>query len=1055
MKGLLRLAVSRPVGVSILYLAIALFGLVAFRQLAVDLLPEVDVPRISITTTYEGVAPEEIETLLTRPIEQATSTVEGVDRIEAVSSEGLSRVQLQFAWGTKLDQALDDVRVALDRIRARLPEDADPPNVYKFDLASIPVAFMGVTGTGDPRLLKFLAEDELSRALERVPGVASVTADGGRDREIHVSLDSARLAALGISAQEVAAALARENRTVSAGDMQDRGREVVIRTAGEFTSLAEIGSVVVATRDGKPVQVEDLGAVEDAARKVRSELYIDGEPGIRMRVYKQSGANTVEVAAAVRREIERLNTAYAGRAHLMILWDSSDFIKAAVTNVQSSAGAGAVLAVLVLLIFLRSIRGTLVVATAIPLSIIATFALMYARGMTLNVISFGGLALGVGMLVDGAIVILENIHRKRQQGLPANEAAVEGAREMGGAVIAGTLTTVAVFVPVVFVTGFAAVVFGEMAQVVAFALMCSLAVALTLVPMVAARLFAHTRPGETLDTDRSWLGPIHRLGRGLAAVLGRFLDRIDDTYERSLRAGLATPWAVVVGSVALLVASILVSSRVGMELMSEADEGRLTVSLELPVGTPLDTTDEVMKDVEERVRGAVNPAELEHTMRSVGPEAWWRPGGSYEGSLSVTLVPVGQRQRGIDAIEASVRRALDGIPGAKIRVLKESSNILTRIVRHGDDRITVELRGHDLQVADELAREVTQVIRDTPGVTYARPDREMGQLERVLHVDRERAAELGLGSADVAEAVEHYVLGRVATRYRDQGDEFDVRVQLAMSERERLAQLPRLPIVAPSGERVALESLVRIEERRGPSSISRVNQERTLRINAGAAGRPIDAINGDLRTRLDAVAVPEGFSLEIGGELEEQRKTFGTLLLGILLALFLVYATMAIQFESLVDPLVVMLSVPFAFIGVVATLLLTGTTLNMNSLLGAIILVGIVVNNAIVLVDYTNLLRREQGFALHRAIVTAARRRLRPILMTTLTTALGLLPLALGTVEGSEIQAPLARTVVGGLVSSTLVTLLLVPSVYLLMEGRRPRLARAAVAGTGALSGPT
>ncbi len=1051
MTALLRLAVSRPIGVSIVYLAVVLFGIVAFRQLAVDLLPEVDVPRISITTRYEGVAPEEIETLLTRPIEQATSTVEGVDRIEASSSEGLSRVQLQFTWGTKLDQALDDVRVALDRIRARLPEDADPPNVYKFDLASIPVAFMGVTGRGDPRLLKFLAEDELSRALERVPGVASVTADGGRDREIHVSLDPERLAALGVSAQEVGRALARENRTVSAGDMEDRGREVVIRTVGEFTSLDEIRGVVVAARNGEPIQVADLGVVEDAARKARSELYIDGEPGIRMRVYKQSGANTVEVAEAVQHEIDRLNATYAGRAHLTILWDSSDFIKSAVTNVQSSAGVGAVLAVLALLLFLRTVRGTMVVAMAIPLSIVATFGLMYAQRMTLNVISFGGLALGIGMLVDGAIVILENIHHKRSQGLAASEAAVEGAREMAGPVIAGTLTTVSVFVPVVFVSGFASVFFREMAQVVAFALMCSLAVALTLVPMLAARFFQRTAPGEERPGRRQWVGG--RLVRALGAALGRALDRVDDVYEQLLRGVLAAPWGIVLGAIALLVSSALLASRIGVELMPEADEGRLAVSLELPVGTPLATTDEVMKDVEARVRGVLEPGELEHTRRSVGPEAWWRPGGSYEGSIEVTLVPVTERGRGVDAIEEAVRGALDGIPGAKIRVRKESSNILTRIVRHGDDRLTVEIRGHDLQVADELGREVMEVVRGTPGVTYARPDREMGQLERVLHVDRERAAELGLGSADIAETVESYVLGRVATRYRDQGDEFDVRVQLALSERERLDQLPQLPIVTPSGERVPLESLVRVEELHGPSSITRVNQERTLRINAGSAGRPIDAINRDLRQRLTAVPVPEGFDIDLGGELEEQERTFDDLLLGILLAIFLVYATMAIQFESLADPLVVMLSVPFAFIGVVVTLLATGTTLNMNSLLGAIVLVGIVVNNAIVLVDSMNSLRRERGFSLERAIVAAARRRLRPILMTTLTTALGLLPLALGTVEGSEIQGPLARTVVGGLVSSTLVTLVLIPSVYLLMGSRR-RKSLAAEGAAVARSGP-
>ena len=1037
MRALIHLAVSRPVGVTIIYLAIALFGLVSLRQLAVDLMPAIDVPRVSITTRYEGVAPEEIETLLTRPIEQATSTVEGVDRIEAVSSEGLSRVQLQFAWGVELDQALDDIRVALDRIRARLPEDADPPNVYKFDLASVPVAFLGVSGSGDQRRLKYLAEDELSRALERVPGVASVTADGGLDREIHIDLDSDRLTALGISAAQVVAALARENRTVSAGEMRDRGREVVIRTEGEFTSIEDIGEVVVTTRERTAVKVSDLGAVVDSIRKVRSELYIDGQAGIRMRVYKQSGANSVDVASALQEEISRLNRSYAGRVRLVTIWDSSEFIKSAVTNVQASAGMGALLAAMVLLLFLRNVRATLVVATAIPLSVVATFGLMYSRGMTLNVISFGGLALGIGMLVDGAIVILESIHHKRSLGLSGGEAAITGADEVASAVVAGTLTTVAVFVPVVFVGGFAGVFFSEMAMVVTFALLCSLAVALTLIPMLAAKWLGDSGGQKGSDASR-WSLPsvIRRPAHAVAAALGRVMDRMDDGFEQVLRSALSAPWAIVLLAVVLLASSAALAPRIGQELMPEADEGRLDIAVELPIGTPLETTSAAMKDVEKRVRSAVMPGELSHTMTSAGPRSWWRPGGSHEGSLELTLVSVANRQRGIAQVEAAVRACLDPIAGAKIQVRRGSSNILTRIVRRGEDRLSVEVRGHDLGVADQLASQIVAVMEETPGITFARPDRELGQLERVLHVDRQRASELGLGSAEVADAVENYVLGRVATRYRDGGDEFDVRVQLAGPERERIEQLPQMPIVTPTGERVALDSLVRIEERRGPSSISRINQERTLRIDAGTADRPLDDIASDLRKRLASVAVPEGFLVEVGGELSEQDSTFGSLLEGILLALFLVYATMAVQFESVRDPLVVMLSVPFAFIGVVITLLATGTTLNMNSFLGAIVLVGIVVNNAIVLVDYTNVLRREQGYAIYAAIVTAAKRRLRPILMTTLTTTVGLLPLATGAVEGSEIQAPLARTVVGGLITSMLVTLVLVPCAYYLVEGR-------------------
>ena len=519
--------------------------------------------------------------------------------------------------------------------------------------------------------------------------------------------------------------------------------------------------------------------------------------------------------------------------------------------------------------------------------------------------------------------------------------------------------------------------------------------------------------------------------------MGRVLSAMEASYARLLRSLLTAPWAVVVGAAVLLGSSLVLLPRVGVELMSPSDEGQIDIYVELPVGTPLDTTQTVMQDLERRTVSVLLPGELAHVTTSAGPEAWWRPGGSHQGAITLVMVSVGERERAIAAIEADVRRAVEGTPGAKIQVRLGSSNILDRIVRGGSDRLAVEVRGHDLATADALGKQVAEVMEAIPGVTFARPDREIGQLERVLRVDRSRAAELGLSSADVAETVEHYVLGRVATRLRDRGDEFDIRVQLAEADRERLEQLVKLPIVTAGGQRVPLESLVSIEERHGPSTISRLDQERTLRVNAGTADRPLGDIAADLQVRLREIPVPAGFSVQLAGEMAEQLSTFRALWIGLLLAAFLVYAAMAVQFESARQPLVVMAAVPFAFVGVIVVLLATGTTFNMNSFLGTIVLVGIAVNNAIVLIDTANRYRREQGVDVLTAIVDAGIRRLRPILMTTITTLLGLLPLALGRAEGSEIQAPLARAVVGGLSTATLVTLVLVPSVYLLVERRR------------------
>lgn len=1021
MKAWIRLAATHPVGVSVVCLAIALLGVVSLRQLAMDLLPEVDVPWITITVQYEGVAPEEIETLLTRPIEQSVSTVAGVARIDATSSEGLSRVQLQFDWGVEVETALDDVRVAIDGVRRLLPEGSDPPNIFKFDLASMPVVNLGVAGVADQRTLKHLAEDDLSRALERLPGVASVDARGGTDREIRVELSSNKLSALGVSVAEISAALSRENRTVSAGDVRDSGQQVVIRTAGEFESIGDIESTVVKTVDGTPIRVADVGRVSDTIRRIRSELYIDHQPSIELRVFKQSGANTVEVTGAVLNEVERLNQRFGERAQLSVLYDASDYIRAAVRGVQFSAAVGALLAVLVLLVFLRSLRATLVVAAAIPLSVLATFTLIFSEGMTLNLISFGGLALGIGILVDGAVVILESIYRKRDEGLGALDAAVDGAHEVASAVVAGTLTTMAVFAPVIFVGGLSGVLFGEMAAVVTFALLCALIVALSLVPMLSAKLLA--RGGKPSERK---LGP-----------LGRALESLDHRYAGVVDSVLDAPWAIVVGAVVLLASSLLLTERIGIEMMPEGDEGRIEADLELPVGTPLEVTHDILLDAERRMVSAVTDAELEHVVTSIGPEAWWRGQGSNEGEVELLLVPLSSRDRSVLDIEPKVREALAGLPGTKTRVRPSSANLLSRIIRRGEDRLSVEIRGHDLETSDDLAKQVVERITQIPGVTYARPDRELGQMERVIEVDRRRAAEVGLGSADVAATIETYILGYVPTRLRDAGDEIDIRVQLSETEVGRIDQLADLPIVTPTGKQVPLHTVARVRGRVGPSSIKRIDQERTLEIRAGTADRSLNDIGNDIRESLQDLEVPDGFAVVLGGELAEQDDTFYDLLMGILLSLFLVYATMAVQFESIRQPLVIMLSVPFAFIGVSGALVLTGTTFNMNSFLGAIVLVGIVVNNAIVLVDYANTLRRRDGLDVREAVVAACRRRLRPILMTTLTTLLGLVPLAIGFGEGSEMQAPLARAVIGGLTTSTLVTLLLVPSVYYLVERTR------------------
>ncbi len=1018
-----RLSANRPVGVGMLYVCIAVLGLVAARQLAVDLMPEVDMPRISISTTYEGVAPEEMETLVTRPIEQALSTVTGLDQLSSMSAEGMSSIQAQFDWGIDLNEVVNDIREQLDFVRGNLPEDASAPMLFKFNLSDMPVVFLGLSGEGDVRQLRHMAEETISRRLERLPGVAAVDIQGGRVREIQVQLAADRMAALGITPSEVSMALSRENRNVSAGDMLETGREVLIRTIGEFERKVDVENTIVAIRDGRPILVRDVGRVEDGIRELTNELWINGAPGMRMFVQKQSGSNTVEVVDRLRKEIDAINRDYAGRAEISILMDSAAFIRQAVNNVQMGAMFGAALAILVLFFFLRDIRATLIVGAAIPISVLATIALMYFNGFTLNVISLAGIALGIGMLVDGSIVVLESIYRRLHEGERPTAAAIAGSNEVAMAIAAGTLTTVAVFLPVVFISGFAGIFFNQLAITVSFALLCALFVALTLIPAAAARWLRKVPASRRTDDERvAALGPV------------------DLAYGRMIKWALGRPGLVLATAVVLLFGSFTLVPVIGLELMPESDEGRLNMQVEMPVGSPLDVTTSTMAEIEARVRGAVRPEELDNLLTTAGPESWWRPAQSNQGTMEILLTPITERSRGQDEIVASIRRAIAHVPAADIELYASSSNMMMRMMRGGQDaRLVVEIRGHDLDQGNELAQRVVDAMATVPGVVHPRLDREAGQLERTLRVDRARLAQLGLNGSQVADAVEHYVLGRVATRFRDQGDEFDIRVQLQPEDRLRLEQLPQLPIVTPYGDVVRLGSIVSIDPGEGPLSINRENQQRIMQVLAGIDGRRFSDVANEVEAALARVETPYGFTIDMGGELEEQRQVFLELLIGVLLAVFLVYTVMAVQFESLVQPLVIMTAVPFSLLGVLLTLAVTGTTLNMNSFLGLVVLVGIVVNNAIVLVDNVNRMRREVGCTLHEALVRGARRRLRPILMTTLTTALGLLPLTLGIGEGSELQAPLARVVVGGLLASTLITLIFVPSLYLLVERGRER----------------
>lgn len=1031
-------SVRRPVFTVMATLVVIILGAVSLSRLPIDLMPDITYPTLSIGTSYENASPEEIEELVTRPIEEAMSAVPGVESVTSTSAEGRSDVRVTFSWGTDLDAAANDVRDRLDRVVPRLPENAERPYLRKFDLASFPIMILGAAGRLDPIQMRRLIDDEVKYRIERVPGVAALDVWGGLEREIHIDLHADRVNALGIPVDLIIARVRSANVNLPAGGIESGNYDITLRTPGEYTSLDELRETTVAVRDGASIRLREIADVADRWQKVTRIVRVDGEPGVRLSVNKQSGANTVDVAGRVLEEIERINRDLP-QIRLTPIVDTSDYIRRSITNVGSTALYGGVFAVLVLLFFLRNLRSTFIIAVAIPVSIVATFALMYFSGFTLNLMTLGGLALGVGMLVDNAIVVLENIYRLREGRLDSREAAIRGTREVTAAIIASTLTTLAVFLPLVFVRGMAGVMFKQLAYVVSFALLCSLCAALTLVPMLASR-FLH--PEERGAGGRESLG--HRLYRLSAG----FFSRIEEGYKRLLHLALAHRVTVVILALALLGGSLALMPLVGVELMPQSDEGEVRVNLEGAVGTRLAVMDRIVRPVEEIVRRDV--PELRNIVVSVGGSPWWG-GGTHTANVRISLQPKSQRRRSSEDVADDLRRRLANTPGATVRTRAGQGFFLLRMVSGGTERVAVEIRGYDIDTADSLAQRVLEVVEKVAGVTDAQISRDIGAPERVIRVDRPKAEALGITVRQVAAMLQTVVAGTGAGYYRDGGDEFAIRVKIKDGERLSLREILDLTLANAEGEPIVLRNIVAVGERTGPVRIERKDQERVVTVLANIHGRDMGSILADIRRELAHVPVPRGFTIGFSGDYEEQRKAFGELRFGLILALVLVYMVMACLYESFRDPFVVMFSVPLAVVGVILMLFLTNTTFNMQSYIGCIMLGGIVVNNAILLVDYTNLLRREEGMALREAIEESGRRRLRPILMTALTTVFALIPMALGWGEGGEAQAPLARAVIGGLLSSTVITLVFVPVVYSLFEHGFRRLEPV---GTPALQAP-
>jgi HAE1 family hydrophobic/amphiphilic exporter-1 len=999
-------SIKRSVTTAMIILMVLLIGSVALSRLSLDLFPDITFPGAAIITNYEGVGSEEIENLISKQIESSVATVEGVKGVNSTSSRGTSTVVVEFNWGRDMDFAVQDLREQVDLISSSvLPEDADSPMIFKFDPSMMPIMNYGVSAAGlKIDELKDEVDDDLIPRLERISGVAQVNMQGGLTREIVVSLKRDRLSHYNLDFETIINLIRGENINVSAGDVKQGDKEFLVRTVGKFSDLDEIRNINIPVGDGQ-IKLSDVAEVRDDFADLSTLSRTNGERSLSLSIQKQTDANTVEVAKLVRQEIDKIQAEYPNYSFSLAM-DQSDFIEESIASVSQNAVVGGLLAVIILFLFLRNIRSTIIIATAMPISIIGTFILMYFADVNLNVISLGGLALGVGMLVDNAVVVLENIYRYRSLGEGKIEAAREGSTEVGMAIVASTITTVVVFLPIVFVEGMAGQLFKDLALTVAFSLIASLVVALTLIPMLASKILKVSQ--EELDRSKKD-------------------GKIKSLYKRALTKSLKHRWVFVVLIIVLLVSSLALVPQIGFEFMPSTDQGAFSVSYELPVGTSLDRSNEVSAEIESVL---MEFDEVETIIATVGSSGGMSSStSSHLGNASVQLVDQDQRDRSTTEIMEAVRSTIK-IPDLDLSVEEQQGP------GGGGSPVNVKLRGPDLDILEQQSIKAVAAIEDIEGLREIEDSFAEGQPEYQINVNRSIASRFGLNVSQIANTVRSAIDGTTATQYEIAGDEYDIRVRLKEDQIEKMSQVSELNIQTSTGEMIPLSRLADLKITEGPVEILRKDQERYSEITADIHGVDLGTVMAQIQSRLAKIELPDGYKFTYEGEFEDMQESFSSLAMAFGLAIILIYMVMASQFESLVHPFTIMFTIPLALIGVVFGMYITNSIVSVPSILGLITLAGIVVNNAIVMVDYINQLRRK-GTEKIEAIITAGTVRLRPIMMTALTTILGLLPIAMGIGEGSESTQPMGIVIVSGLTFATFLTLFVIPIFYSLVTDLR------------------
>ena len=1008
--NLSRFSIKRPVTTLMIFLLVLVLGLVSITRLNIDLLPKMTFPVAAVFTSYEGVGPQEVENMVTKPLEGVLGTVPNVKGITTISSAGQSIAIVQFEWGTNMDFALLDVREKIDLIKSFFPKEIDNPLVFKFDPAMMPIINLAVSGISDLATLKQVAEDEVKPRLERLNGVASVDISGGLVSIIKIEVDPAQLHAYGLTLQSITQILQAENLNLPGGIVRSGNLELMVRTTGQFERLEQIEQLNIPSAHGSMVKLKEVASVTEAFKDRTSYVLLNGEPAVGIAIQKETDANTVNVSRQVLREMAKIKKDLLSGLTFEVVMNQADFIQRSIDNLKSNAVVGGLLAVAILYLFLRNLASTLIIGVAIPISIITTFILLYFAKLNLNMMTLGGLALGVGMLVDNAIVVLENIYRFRDQGSSLEEAAIEGSSEVGMAITASTLTTIVVFLPVVFMGGMTAQLFKELALTVTFSLLASLFVAQTLIPMLCSK-YLHVKAEKTVKNARK-----PRQSK----------ETILCWYKRMLAWSLQHRKTVVFFTLFLFALSIVMIFRVGAEFLPSMDEGIISVQIQMPKGSVLSETELVVRKVEETIAEIPETA-MVFTMVGSGGSMNFLSSGGDQSSITLQLVDKKQRRRSADEVAEWIRTRTQGITGAEIKVDTWSMMSMSS----SGKPINIKLKGEDFAQLENLSADLVALVKEVEGTREVESSLDEGRPELQVQIDRERASTLGLNAYSIASYLRTAIEGATATRFKVRGKEYDVIVCLQENEKG-IPGLMELMIPTAIGAQVPLSEVaeVRVE---GPNVINREDQERVVSISAAISGRDLNSITKEINKKIGAYPLPTGYSIKIGGEAEEMVTAFRDLLLALLLAVIFVYMILAAQFESLLQPFIIMLTVPLGFIGVSWALAISQVNLSVIAFIGFIMLAGIVVNNAIVLVDYVNILRGK-GYPVLEALMMAGPTRFRPIMMTSLTTILGLLPMAIGWGEGSEQQAPMAIVVIGGLTVSTFLTLILIPVFYLSFE---------------------